>query len=149
MPEQNQTVTTQNQTQDVITPNTTTNEGKGGKTYTQDEVNELIAKRVNELNAKNKTYTQAAITKALAEQERQAKLTEEEREKEARTKRELELKEREDNITLRERRLEAQEQLRANNIPIDLVDFVVNLDADVTKNNIDKKNKSLGNTNDL
>ena len=80
------------QTQDVVTPNTSTNEEKGGKTFTQDEVNELIAKRVNELNAKNKTATQDAITKALAEQERLAKLTEEERYKEARSKRELELK---------------------------------------------------------
>ena len=80
-------------TQDVVTPNTSTNEEtKGGKTFTQEEVNELIAKRVNELNAKNKTATQDAVTKALAEQERLAKLTEEERDKEARSKRELELK---------------------------------------------------------
>lgn len=136
MPEVNTNTTN---TQDVVTPNTSTNEeNKGGKTFTQEEVNELIAKRVNEVNAKNKTYTQDAINKALAEQERQAKLTQEEREKEARAKRELELKQREDNITLRERRIEAQEQLRNSNVPIDLVDFVVNLDEDVTKNNIER-----------
>ena len=129
-------------TQDVVTPNTSTNEEtKGGKTFTQEEVNEIIAKRINELNAKNKTATQDAVTKALAEQERLAKLTEEERDKEARSKRELELKAREDNITLRERRLEAQEQLRTNNIPIDLVDFVVDLDEGKTKANVERLSK--------
>lgn len=126
------------QTQDVVTPNTSTNEEKGGKTFTQDEVNELIAKRVNELNAKNKTATQDAVNKALAEHERLAKLTQEERDKEARSKRELELKAREDNITLRERRIEAQEQLQSANIPIELVDFVIDLDEGKTKANVER-----------
>jgi len=125
-------------TQDVVTPNTSTNEEKEGKIFTQEEVNELIAKRVNELNAKNKIYTQEAITKALEEQERQARLSQEEREQEAKRKFELELKAREDSITPRERRIEAQEQLRSNNIPIDLVDFVIDLDEGKTKENIEK-----------
>ena len=125
-------------TQDVVTPTTSTNEDKGGKTFTQEEVNELISKRINEVNNKNKTNTEEAINKALAEYKRQAKLTQEERDKEARDRRDAELKSREDNITLRERRLDAQEELRKNNIPIDLVDFVISLDADQTKDNIDK-----------
>ena len=105
-------------TQDVVTPNTSTNEVQGGKTFTQEEVNEIISKRINEINTKNKANTEDAVNKAIAEYERKAKLTKEEREKEERSKRELELKEREDNITLRERRLEAQEELRNNNVPI-------------------------------
>lgn len=125
-------------TQDVVTPTTSTNEEKGVKTFTQDEVNELISKRINEVNSKNKTNTEEAINKALAEYKRQAKLTQEERDKEAHDRRDAELKSREDNITLRERRLDAQEELRKNNIPIDLVDFVISLDADQTKDNIDK-----------
>ena len=107
-----------NNTQDVVTPNTSTNEVQGGKTFTQEEVNEIISKRINEINTKNKANTEDAVNKAIAEYERKAKLTKEEREKEERSKRELELKEREDNITLRERRLEAQEELRNNNVPI-------------------------------
>ena len=124
-------------TQDVVTPNTSTNEVQGGKTFTQEEVNEIISKRINEINTKNKANTEDAVNKAIAEYERKAKLTKEERDKEERSKRELALKEREDNITLRERRLEAQEELRKNNVPIDLVDFVVTLDADKTKANIE------------
>lgn len=125
-------------TQEVVTPTTSNNEDKGGKTFTQEEVNELISKRINEVNSKNKASTEEAINKAVAEYKRQAKLTQEERDKEARDKRDAELKNREDNITLRERRLEAQEELRKNNIPIDLVDFVISLDANQTKDNIDK-----------
>ena len=142
-------------TQDVVTPNTSTNEEKEGKIFTQEEVNELIAKRVNELNAKNKIYTQEAITKALEEQERQARLSQEEREQEAKRKFELELKAREDSITLRERRIEAQEQLRSNNIPIELVDFVIDLDEWKTKEKVEKlakvynKSVEIGVTNKL
>ena len=142
-------------TQDVVTPNTSTNEEKEGKIFTQEEVNELIAKRVNELNAKNKIYTQEAITKALEEQERQARLSQEEREQEAKRKFELELKAREDSVTLRERRIEAQEQLRSNNIPIELVDFVIDLDEWKTKEKVEKlakvynKSVEIGVTNKL
>ena len=142
-------------TQDVVTPNTSTNEEKEGKIFTQEEVNELIAKRVNELNAKNQTATQDAITKALEEQERQARLSQEEREQEAKRKFELELKAREDSITLRERRIEAQEQLRSNNIPIELVDFVIDLDEWKTKEKVEKlakvynKSVEIGVTNKL
>lgn len=125
-------------TQEVVTPTTSVNEDKGGKTFTQEEVNDLISKRINEVNSKNKASTEEAINKAVAEYKRQAKLTQEERDKESREKRDAELKNREDNITLRERRLDAQEELRKNNIPIDLVDFVISLDADKTKDNIDK-----------
>lgn len=130
-------------TQDVVTPNTSTNEVQGGKTFTQEEVNEIISKRINEINSRNKVNTDDAVKKAIAEYERQAKLTQEEREKEAKNKRELELKAREDSITLRERRLEAQEELSKNKIPIDLVDFVVSLDANKTKENIEKLVKTF------
>lgn len=125
-------------TQEVVTPTTSTNEDKGGKTFTQEEVNELISKRINEVNSKNKASTEEAINKAVAEYKRQAKLTQEERDKEARAKRESELKDRENNITLRERRLLAKEELSKNNIPVELVDFVVSLDEDKTKLNIEK-----------
>lgn len=136
MSDNNNTIALEN-TQDVVTPNTSTNEVEGGKTFTQAEVNEIISKRINEINTKNKANTEDAINKAIAEYERKAKLTKEERDKEERSKRELELKEREDNITLRERRLEAQEELSKNNVPISLVDFVVTLDAEKTKANIE------------
>lgn len=142
-------------TQEVVTPTTSTNEDKGGKTFTQEEVNDLISKRINDINSKNKKHTEEEIKKAIAEYDRQAKLSQEEREKELRAKRESELKDRENSITLRERRLLAKEELSKNNIPVELVDFVVSLDEDKTKLNIEKLasiyNKSIeaGITNKL
>lgn len=130
-------------TQDTKTPVVSNNEVKGGnKNFSQDEVNTIIGERLKEVKEKNEQAIKDAVANAIAEYDRQAKLSEEEREKEARSKRESELKEREDNITLRERRLEAQELLSAKKIPIDLVDFVVDLDAEKTKANVEKLAKN-------
>ncbi len=127
----------------VETPATTNNEAKGGsKTFSQDDVNTIVSERVKEVKAKQEEAIQNAVALALAEERRQAKLTEEEREKEAKSKREAELKAREDEITLRERKLQAQELLQSKNIPIDLVDFVVDLDEVKTKDNIEKLAKT-------
>lgn len=131
-------------TQGTNTANVPTNEDKkaGDKTFSQADMDNLAGKIRGEEKAKNEQAIKDAVASAIAEYERNAKLTEEEREKEAKSKREAELKAREDDITLRERRLEAQELLRAKNIPIDLVDFVVDLDATKTKDNIDKLSKT-------
>ena len=130
-------------TQGTNTANVPTNEDKNaGKTFTQADMDNLAGKIRGEEKAKNDQAIKDAVASAIAEYERNAKLTEEEREKEAKSKREAELKAREDNITLRERRLTAQEMLKAKNIPIDLVDFVVDLDETKTKENIEKLAKT-------
>lgn len=130
-------------TQPVVTPNTGTNEGNvGGKTYTQTDMDNLAGKIRGEEKAKNEKAIKDAVANAIAEYERQAKLTEEEREREAKTKREAELKEREDQITLRENRVKAQELLVKNNIPTDLVDFVVDLDVKVMEEKINTLSKT-------
>ena len=132
-----------NSTQTVVTPATDNKEvNKGGKTYSQTDMDNLAGKIRAEEKAKNEQAINDAVASAIAEYERKAKLTEEEREKEAKSKREAELKEREDNITLRERRIEAQELLNAKNIPTDLVDFVIDLDAEKTKANVEKLAKN-------
>lgn len=126
-------------TQDVNGVNTSANgEKETPKTFTQTDMDNLASKIRNEQKTKN----DEAVKLAIAEYERQAKLTEEEREKEAKSKREAELKVREEEITLRERRLQAQELLNAKHIPIDLVDFVVDLDESKTKENIEKLAKT-------
>lgn len=131
-------------TQDTGTATVSNNEDKnaGNKTFSQTDMDNLAGKIRSEEKAKNEQAIKEAVTNAIAEYERQAKLTEDQREKEAKSKREAELKEREDNVTLRERKLEAQELLIAKHIPIDLVDFVVDLDANVTKENIEKLAKT-------
>ena len=129
-------------TQTVDTTNAVTNEGSVGKTFSQADMDNLAGKIRNEEKAKNEQAIKDAVSRAIAEERRQAQLTADERENEAKQKREAELKAREDNITLRERRLMAQEMLNQKNIPIDLVDFVVDLDESKTKENIDKLAKT-------
>ena len=132
-----------NNTQDVNTAKTSNNEGTAGtKYFSQEELNNIVSQRIKDVQAKQDETVKNAIAQAIAEERRQAKLTEEEREKEAKTKREAELKERENSLTLRERKLQAQELLSQKNIPIDLVDFVVDLDETKTKDNIEKLAKT-------
>lgn len=132
-----------NSTQATNTANVATNEDKNaGKTFSQIDMDNLAGKIRSEEKAKNEQAIKEAVANALAEERRQAKLTEEEREKEAKSKREAELQERENNVTLRERRLQAQEMLIAKHIPIELVDFVVDLDESKTKDNVEKLAKT-------
>lgn len=132
-----------NSTQATNTANVATNEDKNaGKTFSQTDMDNLAGKIRSEEKAKNEQAIKEAVANALAEERRQAKLTEEEREKEAKSKREAELQERENNVTLRERRLQAQEMLIAKHIPIELVDFVVDLDENKTKDNVEKLAKT-------
>ena len=129
-------------TQTVNTAGTVTNEGNAGKTFSQADMDNLAGKIRSEEKAKSEQAIKDAIAQAIAEERRQAQLTADERESEAKAKRDAELKAREDNITLRERRLMAQEMLSQKNIPIDLVDFVVDLDETKTKDNIEKLAKT-------
>lgn len=129
-------------TQSVDTATTDNNEGKAGKTFTQEEVNKLVGSTRVEEKQKNEQAIKDAVASAIAEYERKAKLTEEEREKEAKTKREAELKSREESITLRERKIEAKELLASKNIPTELVDFVIDLDDKVMKENIENLTKA-------
>lgn len=132
-----------NTTQTVETANTVVNEdNKAGKTFSQADMDNLAGKIRGEEKAKQEQAIKEAVANAIAEERRQAQLTAEERESEAKAKRDRELKEREDAITLRERRLTAQEMLSQKNIPIDLVDFVVDLDENKTKENIEKLAKT-------
>lgn len=133
----------QTTTQGTATANVPTNEdNKAGKSFTQADMDNLAGKIRGEEKAKTEELIKQATANAIAEYERQAKLTQEEKDREAKTKREAELKERENAITLRERRIEAQEMLSQKNIPIDLVDFVVDLDLSKTKDNIEKLAKT-------
>ncbi len=121
-------------TQTVDTANTVTNEDKNaGKTFSQADMDNLAGKIRGEEKVKHEQAIKDAVAQAIAEERRQSQLTSEQREIEAKAKRDKELKEREDAITLRERRLTAQEMLSRRNIPIDLVDFVVDLDETKTK----------------
>ena len=130
-------------TQTAETAGAVVNEDKNaGKTFTQADMDNLAGKIRGEERVKNEQAVKDAVAQAIAEERRQAQLTSEQRESEAKQKREAELKAREDAITLRERRLSAQEMLVKKNIPIDLVDFVVDLDEAKTMENVEKLAKT-------
>lgn len=134
-----------NKTTTQVTDTTTvaTNEdSKVGKVFSQTDMDNLAGKIRGEEKAKNEQAIKEAVAQAIAEERRQAQLTAEERESEAKAKRDAELKAREDSITLRERRIEAMELLGQKNIPVDLVDFVVDLDATKTRDNIERLAKT-------
>ena len=113
------------------------------KTFTQDEVNTLIQKRIGEINAKNEERNKQAIQEALADYDRKQKMTEEERLSEARKQKDDELAEKERSITLRENRADAIEQLAELNIDTKLVDFVVDIDPEKTKENVKALDKAF------
>lgn len=130
-------------TQTADTAPAVTNEDENaGKNFTQADLDNLAGKVRSEEKRKAEQAIKDAVAQAIAEERRQAQLTADERESEAKAKREKELKDREDAITLRERRLIAQELLSQKNIPTDLVDFVVDLDETKTKENIEKLAKT-------
>ena len=107
------------------------------KTYTQAElqsqIDAVVAKRV----AQDKAKADEAVKTAVAEAERQAKLTQDELEKELASKRDAEIKAREESITLREQTIAAKEQLTEKGISTQLVDFVVDLDSEKTTANVE------------
>ena len=127
---------TPNQDQTTGSGNEGENAGNN-KSFTQEDMDKLASKVRAEEKAKADKATEEKVKAAMAEYERQAKLTQEEREKEARSKREKELADRESKITLRERKLEAAAQLSEKGVPMEFVDYVVDLDSEKMKDKID------------
>jgi len=111
--------------------------GEDQKTFSQEDIDKAIAKRVGEEKAKNEKAIAEAVNTALTEYDRKAKLTAEEKDKEDRAAREAESAERERSITLRERRADARETLAKKNIPTEFVDLIVDVDEGKTNANID------------
>ncbi len=114
------------------------NDNLESSTFSQEQVNEIVSKRLAEANSKAEKRLQEEVAKAVAESERQSKLSKEELEEEFRAQHEQELAERERSITLRERRADAKDALAEKNIDSSLVDFVIDLDEEKTNKNIEK-----------
>lgn len=131
-----------NITQDTETSAVSNNEVVEGKTFTQAEVNEIIGSKLKKIDKKNEELIKQIISRERTEAERLAKMTAEEKEKELiqRYKADIETKERA--LKIREAKLEATFLLNEKNIPIDLVDFVIDPDIENMKNNIEKLEKT-------
>ncbi len=113
------------------------NEGGNSKTFSQEEVNEIVSKRINEVKSKSEETIAQKIQEALVEQERKQKLSDEERLNEERKARNDELAQKERDIALRENRADARELLQQKGISAELVDFLVDADAKKTTENIE------------
>jgi len=113
-------------------------ENKDSKSFNQEDMDKLASKVRAEEKAKSEKAIKDAVANAMAEYDRQAKLTQEEKDKEAKAKREKELADRESQITMRERKLEAATALSEKGVPTEFVDYVVDVDAEKQSIKIDK-----------
>ncbi|MCL2094767.1 DUF4355 domain-containing protein [Candidatus Saccharibacteria bacterium] len=111
------------------------------KTFSQEEVNEIVSKRLGETKAKTEEMISKKLQEAEAEWERKAKLTAEEKAKEESERRTSELAQKERDIAIRENRAEARDILAEKKISSELVDWVIDADLDITKSNIEKLEK--------
>ena len=107
------------------------------KTFSQDEVNNLIRKRVNEANQKNEERVKEAVSEAIKEYERQAQLSAEEKAAEETKKRQAELETKEHDLLIRENRAEAREILAEKGMSTEILNYVVDTNLDNTKKNIE------------
>ena len=136
-------------TEDTSKTNTTqestenTGEKDTPKTFTQEDVDRAAAARAKRAEEKFNKDLEARLKKEREDWERQAKLTAEEKADEDRKRMEQETAEKLRDITLRENRADARELLQEKNISADLVDFVVDVDPDKTKDNIDSLEKAF------
>lgn len=117
-------------------------EKESAKTFTQEDFDKQLSKTLAEKEAKLEKKLADKLKEERAEWERQAKLSAEEKEAEERKKRDAETADREREITLRENRADARELLAEKNISTTLVDFVVDVDPDKTKENIEALEKA-------
>lgn len=117
--------------------NSEVNNDGDSKTFTQEQVNAMIQKRVSEVSAKAEEKRKADIEAALVEHDRQAKLTAEQKADEERKKRDDEVTRREREVTFRENRAEAISILAEKKLDPKLVDLVVNIDKDKMSKNIE------------
>ena len=118
-------------------------EAKNQKTFTQEDFDKQLSKTLADKEAKLEKRMKEQLQKELEERERLAKLSAEEKEAEERKKREQETAAKEREITLRENRADARELLQEKKISTELVDFVVDIDAEKTKENIDNLEKAF------
>ena len=104
--------------------------GAGGeKMFKQAEVNQIVSERLARENKNIEQRIADAVTSAVAETERKAKMTADERKKAEEAEAERKLKERENQITVRELRAGAMEKLAEKGLPKSLADVLVYTDA--------------------
>lgn len=117
----------------VDTPEATTEESK---TFTQQELDDIVEARVARAVKKAQKDAEEQIQKAQSEGERLAKLSKDERLKEEQAKRLSELEKREHDLAMKELSIEARSLLSEEGLPVEFLDIVMADTAESVKNNI-------------
>lgn len=117
----------------VDTQETTTEESK---TFTQQELDDIVEARVARAVKKAQKDAEEQIQKAQSEGERLAKLSKDERLKEEQAKRLSELEKREHDLAMKELSIEARSLLSEEGLPVEFLDIVMADTAESVKNNI-------------
>jgi len=107
------------------------------KLLTQEQLEAVLKERLERERRKILKEAQEKIEKERQEAERLAKLSAEEKEKELIKKTEDEIKEREQQVAIRENRIEAVELFQKSGVPVELVSYVIDVDKDKTLENAD------------
>ena len=121
-------------------------EKKGGKSFTQEDLNRVIQERLAEEKAKSETEKQKAVEEARKEAERLATLSQEEKQKELTEKQREYLESKEREIQLRENKLDAISKLDELKMPIKFAEFVINEDKEVMFDRIKQLNEAWTNS---
>lgn len=108
------------------------------KQFSQEDLDKAIDARLKRDREKAQKDFDDKIKAERESWERESKLTAEEKAKEEREKIAKELAAKENSLALRENRADAREKLQEKGISAELVDFIVDVDADKTTENIDK-----------
>ena len=114
-------------------------EGNKTSTFTQEQLDDIISKRL----AREKEKWETDQLKAKTEAQKLEKMTEAQKREYARQKKEDELTKREQEITKRELTAVAKEQLIEAKIPVELSEFLDYTDADHVKASVEKLTKSF------
>lgn len=133
-------------TQNVVeaTAQTSTEaETQGEKTFSQEKLDEIVQKRLREQKEKLLSQKDEEIQKAIAEYERQSKLSEEDRRAEEEKKRQAELDRRDQELNFERAKFETVKILSEKGIDIAVADFLINQDLEKTKANIENFEKAF------
>lgn len=123
-------------------------DGKGGGKVTfsaeqQAEFDRILGERLNKAQSKWEKDFQAKLDEAKTEAEKLAKMTADQKAQHERDKRDKELADRESEITRRELRATALEQLAEKGLPKNLADILSYTDADATNKSIEAVEKAF------
>ncbi len=105
--------------------------------FTQDDVDNILSKRLGEFKDKQEREFAETLEKEKAEAERRAKLSVDEKEKELREERERQLSEKERKLAVQENTLFAKEKLQELGVPTDIANIIVTDNKERTEQNID------------